>query len=117
MATLTAQIKGSKPTSKPEKDKKEYETWSYSFTEGKVEVTLRVKEAENGFVIEVSRYTKGPEWKDECKTYISKTNPLEGKVTSSKKTEKEITAKQSITDSMTSLLQSIEGNNGDIIVD
>ena len=63
---------------------KKMSRWSKSIEVNGVTKSLTVKEVENGFIIEQSKYgkdstKKNAEWEDECKTYISKTNPLEGK--------------------------------------
>lgn len=75
-----AEIKLSAPVSSPKKKAR----WSKSVEVNGVTKSLTVKEVENGFVIEQSTYgrdstKKDSEYMDENKTYVSKTNPLEGK--------------------------------------
>lgn len=60
-----------------------YKSWSHSVSDDKGERTIRVRQVENGFVIDVDIYpnynSKEAGSKDyECKTYISSKNPLEG---------------------------------------
>lgn len=49
-----------------------------------ISTSINVKQVENGFVVNISTYgrdttKKDSEYKDDYKTYISKTNPLEVK--------------------------------------
>jgi hypothetical protein len=70
-------VKGTPPSKKKSR-------WSKSIEVNGITKTVTVKEVENGFVIEQSKYgrdsmKKDSEYIDECKTYISEENPLEGK--------------------------------------
>ena len=73
-------IKVSAPTSSVKKKAR----WSKSVEVNGVTKSLTVKEVENGFVVEQCTYgrdctKKDSEYLDENKTYVSKTNPLEGR--------------------------------------
>ena len=70
-------ISSQKPT-----PKKKLRRWSKSEEVNGISKSLSVREVENGFVVEYSRYGRDSmkpesEYVDENKTYISKTNPLE----------------------------------------
>lgn len=59
--------------------KKTYASWKKETRSDNVTTCIHVEEAENGFVIRLSKYGsfgKNKEYKDISKTYISKTNPL-----------------------------------------
>ena len=59
--------------------KKTYASWRKETRSDDVTTSINVEEAENGFVIRISKYGsfgKNKEYKDISKTYISKTNPL-----------------------------------------
>lgn len=59
--------------------KKTYATWRKETRTNDVTTSINVEEAENGFVIRISKYGsfgKNKEYKDISKTYISKKNPL-----------------------------------------
>lgn len=67
----------------PLKEKKRAR-WSKSIEVNGVTKSISVKEVENGFVIEQCMYgrdttKKDSDYVDISKTYVSKTNPLEGK--------------------------------------
>ena len=85
--------------------KKETKSWSKSVEKDGVTTSIRVQEAENGFVVSVERYgylkcdtddesleelsesdciKDDREWISECKQYISKVNPLGDESTSLK---------------------------------
>lgn len=58
--------------------------WSKSIEVNGITKSLTVREVENGFIVEQCTYgrdntKKNSEYMDESKTYITKTNPLEGK--------------------------------------
>lgn len=58
--------------------KRNYERWSVSERSGKLTKDITVKEAENGFVIEINEYGEDAKghYFDDTKTYLSKSNPL-----------------------------------------
>lgn len=59
--------------------KKTYASWRKETRTNDVTTSINVEEAENGFVIRVSKYGsfgKNKEYKDISKTFISKSNPL-----------------------------------------
>lgn len=59
--------------------KKTYASWRKETRTDDVTTSINVEEAENGFVIRVSKYGsfgKNESYKDISKTYISKSNPL-----------------------------------------
>lgn len=65
------------------KSKKGYARWSKSQEVNGVTNSITVREVENGFIIEINKYgrdttKKDSEYCDESKSYISKTNPLNG---------------------------------------
>ena len=65
------------------KSKKGYARWSKSQEVNGVTNSITVKEVENGFIIEINKYgrdttKKDSNYYDESKSYISKTNPLDG---------------------------------------
>lgn len=70
-------MKTEKMTMLSNSKKKEYKRWEKSIKKDKTEKSIRVEEAENGFVITISVCTYGPEYSDDRKIYISKTNPLD----------------------------------------
>jgi hypothetical protein len=62
--------------------KKTYASWRKETRSDDVTISINVEEAENGFVIRVSKYGsfgKNKSYKDISKTFISKTNPLSDK--------------------------------------
>ena len=71
-------------------DKKEYKRWEKSIKANNVEKTMCVEEAENGFVIRISEYNYGSDFKENKKVYISQTNPLEKEQVSDTTSEADI---------------------------
>jgi hypothetical protein len=68
----------------PKSPSKKKARWSKSIEINGITKSLTVKEVENGFIVEQSTYgrdstKKDSEYMDDCKTYVTKTNPLEGK--------------------------------------
>ena len=57
--------------------KEGYKRWEKSVKTGDLEKSISVKEAENGFVITITKYNWGENYSHEEKIYISSTNPLE----------------------------------------
>jgi hypothetical protein len=57
---------------------KKYKRWEKSQTADGMTKRICVEEVENGFVISMEKYGQGEDEKytNECKKYISKTNPL-----------------------------------------
>lgn len=55
----------------------EYRKWEKTIRDNNKEKSLKVEEAENGFIIRICEYTYEPNWKESIKVYISTTNPLE----------------------------------------
>lgn len=75
---MSKEIKLDSPTPK----KKSYERWEKSVRIGDLTKRVCVKEAENGFIVEMEVYgdvkkNGRTEWMSETTSYISKTNPLE----------------------------------------
>lgn len=71
-------LEGSKPSTKKKA------RWSKSIEVNGITKSLTVREVENGFIVEQCTYgrdttKKDSEYIDESKTYVTKTNPLEGK--------------------------------------
>lgn len=63
-----------------EEKKKSYQSWSKRVSKKGMTEEIEVKEAENGFVVTHSRYgDKNGKYFHECKTYVTKDNPLEEK--------------------------------------
>ena len=55
-----------------------YKSWSHSVNNDTEDKSIRVRQVENGFVIDVDIWKKSNKDESICKTYISSTNPLEG---------------------------------------
>jgi len=58
--------------------------WSKSIEINGITKSLTVREVENGFIVEQTTYgrdstKKDSEYMDDSRTYVTKTNPLEGK--------------------------------------
>ena len=71
-------------SSSPKTSGKKKARWSKSIEVNGITKSLTVREVENGFIVEQSTYgrdttKKDSEYMDENKTYVTKTNPLEGK--------------------------------------
>lgn len=57
---------------------KSYQSWSKRISKKGMTEEIEVKEAENGFVVTHSKYgDKNGKYYHECKTYVTKENPLE----------------------------------------
>jgi hypothetical protein len=80
------------------KESKRKKSWSMREEVGGFTKSINVKEAENGFIIEISKYgrdenKKDSQYTDECKCYISKTNPLASNDPDEKEEEAEFSLK------------------------
>lgn len=62
---------------KDSKGNTEYRRWEKTIKDNNKEKSLKVEEAENGYIIRISEFTHYPDWKETVKVYISTTNPLE----------------------------------------
>ena len=69
-------MKTEKMITSPSKEKK-YKKWEKSITKDGITKSIRVEEAENGFVVRMTEYTWEDSYKESCKVYISTSNPLE----------------------------------------
>lgn len=70
--------------SSPKAPSKKKARWSKSIEVNGITKSLTVREVENGFIVEQSTYgrdttKKDSEYMDDNRTYVTKTNPLEGK--------------------------------------
>ena len=85
-------------------EKKKYKRWSKSTEMDGITKSVEVREVENGYIIKKSMYGKkegSDEYMDECREYISMTNPMDKN--KDKEIDKEEHKKMDMMDSIKSM--------------